>query len=230
MFRNKKILAIIPARGGSKGIKGKNLKKIKNKSLIQIAANILNGLKYIDFSIISSDDEKIIKEAKKYKINFLEKRPKSLSGDRIGDAPVLKNALKTAEDKIGVKFDIILMIQVTSPLRTKLDILKSIKLMVNKKLDAVWSISKVDKKFHPFKQLKINKNILSYHNNKGSKILARQQLSETYIRNGAVYVFSRNSILKMNLMPKKTGFIISNTKQLSIDSLEDLEAVRKILI
>ena len=80
MYRNKKILAIVPARGGSKGIKLKNLKRINKKSLIRIVGELLSKIKYIDFSIISTDNKKIADEAKKYNLEYFFKRPKKLSG------------------------------------------------------------------------------------------------------------------------------------------------------
>ena len=95
MYKNKTILAVIPARGGSKGIKLKNLRKIKNRSLIEITAKIVNDTKYIDEAIITSDDDKIICEAKKFGLNYYFKRPDTLSRDRVADLPVLQHALRT---------------------------------------------------------------------------------------------------------------------------------------
>lgn len=227
MYKNKKILAIVPARAGSKGIKNKNLKKIKGRSLIKITANILDKIKIIDCAMISTDSLKIANEAKKNGLNFFNLRPRKFSGDRIGDAPVLKEALLAAENNMKTKFNIILMVQVTSPLRTDKNIVNSIKKIINNKLQAVWTVSKVDKKYHPLKQLKIKNNFLSLFNVDGSKIIARQQLDDTFVRNGASYAFSRNTIMKMNLLPKKTGYILLNTKQISIDNLKDLKLARR---
>ena len=220
----------MPARGGSKGIKNKNLKKIGKKSLIEIAANVLKRVNLIDCSMISTDNLKIAKEAKKFGLKFFKKRAKNLSGHNVGDAPVLKDALNQAEKKMNMKFDIILMCQVTSPLRKKKDIISCIKLIINKNFNSVWSISKVDRKFHPLKQLKLIKNKIHYFSSSGSKIIARQQLNDTYIRNGAIYAFTRKSILKMNLLPNKSGAIVLKSKQVSIDTKEDLNYVKKLLV
>ena len=83
MYKNKKILAVVMARGGSKGIKFKNLKKINNRSLVSIAAQLLNKIKIIDTSIISSDNDKIIREATKNGLKKIFKRPLALSGDLV---------------------------------------------------------------------------------------------------------------------------------------------------
>ena len=97
MYKNKIILAIVPARGNSKGIKNKNLKKIKGLSLVERAGNILKKISWIDYSIISSDSDKIIRAAKRSNLEYIFKRPKNISGDRIGDHAVIKHALKTVE-------------------------------------------------------------------------------------------------------------------------------------
>jgi CMP-N,N'-diacetyllegionaminic acid synthase len=230
MIKNKKILAIVPARGGSKGIKNKNLKKIGKRSLVEITANILKKVKNIDCAMISTDSIKIAKEAQKFGLKFFKKRPSYLSDDRIGDAPVLKEALISAEKNMKTKFNIILMIQVTSPLRNVKNINDSIKKIINKKFDAVWTITKIEKKYNYLKQLKIKNDRLSLCNKNGFKIVARQELDDTFIRNGAVYTFSRNTVMKKNLIPKKTSYILLKSKQISIDNKTDLKLARTLLI
>ena len=160
MYKNKKILAIIPARGGSKGIKLKNLQKINKKSLIEILANVIKQTKYIDEAIISSDHIDIINEAVRFGLNFYFKRPKNLSSDFIADLPVLQHALKVTEAKLNRVFDVILMLQPTSPMRKPSDIENVIIKLIDNKYDSVWTIDKVDHKFHPDKQLIINNNRL----------------------------------------------------------------------
>ena len=99
MYKGKRILAIIPARGGSKGIKLKNLTKINNKSLIQITSETLKKIKYIDKIILSSDHEEIIKEGIKHGLDIPFIRPSNISGDLVGDTPVILHALKHFEKK-----------------------------------------------------------------------------------------------------------------------------------
>ena len=91
MYKGKKIIAIIPARGGSKGIKLKNLLKINNKSLIQITTEVLREVKYIDKIILSSDHESIIKEGKKSGLEVPFIRPKKISGDLSTDFEVMRD-------------------------------------------------------------------------------------------------------------------------------------------
>ena len=222
------IFAITPARGNSKGIKNKNLKKINNRSLLQICFDVAKKIKSINEIVLSSDSDKIIKKALSigYKVYF--KRPNHLSGHKVGDMPVIKHALTHIENKIKKKIDYMVMLQLTSPLRKAHHIKRCIKKIIDNKLDAVWSISKVDKKYHPDKQMILIKDRIKFFSKNGKNIVARQQLNHTYIRNGAVYVFSRKAILNENILPKKSGYIIINEEMISIDSKKDLKKVERI--
>lgn len=230
MFNKKKILAVIPARGGSKGIKLKNLKKIKNISLLERAYHTLIKSKYIDFIGVSTDHPLIKKKTFGMKKTFVIDRPKSLSGDKISDLQVLKHAIKFSE-KNNKDFDIILMIQPTSVLRKVSHINNAIKEIVLNGYESVWSISEVDLKFHPLKQLKVKKKNLTYFDNRGKKIIARQQLKKTFIRNGAVYAFTKSFLKKTKniLSFKKNGYIIIDSYQISIDTLNDMKKAKQYL-
>ena len=93
MFLSKKILCLIPARGGSKGIKNKNLKKINNKSLVKIAADFAKSLNFIDKIVVISDSEKILKEAKLAKVNQ-HNRQKKLSGSYVSDSEIINEIIQ----------------------------------------------------------------------------------------------------------------------------------------
>ena len=228
MINNKKILAVIPARGGSKGIKLKNLKKINNKSLVSIAANFVKKCSFFDCSVISTDNDIIKKEAKKNKLTIID-RPKKLSGDKISDTSVLIHAVKKIERVLNSKFDVVVMLHPTSPLREKKDIKICVKRLIKKKLMSIWTISETDSKYHPHKQLILNKNKLSYFSNKGNKVVYRQQLNKIYHRNSAAYVINRNFLLKQKkLIGIKTEGHVIRKQQISIDNYEDLIKARKL--
>ena len=230
MYKNKRILAIIPARGGSKGIKLKNLKKVNKVSLIGHVGKIVEKIKIVDLSLVSTDHPKIIKEAKKYNLKILFKRPRNLSGDKIGDLNVIKHSLLSAEKKTNLRYDIILFLQPTSPLRKIKDIKKVLEILVKKKYDSVWSVSPINLKNHYKKQLLIKNNRLKFAYPKGDKILARQQLEQTYYRNGAVYALTRNCILKKGkLLTNNSGYYIMKTEQISIDDKKDIKLANQYL-
>ncbi|MBD1109567.1 acylneuraminate cytidylyltransferase family protein [Pelagibacterales bacterium SAG-MED50] len=229
MYKQKKILAIIPARGGSKGIKNKNLKKIKEKSLLNILSNVLKKIKIIDDTVISTDSFKIIKDAKKNNIENFILRSKKLSGDRVDDMPVLKDALQKYEEISNKKFDYIVMLQLTSPLRNYVDVEKAIKKIIDRNFNALWTISEIDLKYHPDKQLIKKGEFLKYFSKNAKKIIARQQLNKTYYRNGVAYIFKKNIVERLQKLPQNTGTYIVNSHQISIDSLEDLKKAEKLI-
>ena len=230
MYKNKKILAIVLARGGSKGIKNKNLKKISGTSLVGMVGKFVQKVKLIDLVIVSTDSSKIGKEAEKNKVKFLFLRPKKISGSKISDEVVLKHGLLKVEEKLRSKFDIVVSLPPTSPLRKINDVVLAIKKLINKNYDAVWTISKIDSKYHPYKALKISKNKLDFFSTYGKKIKYRQQLQDLYFRNGNCYALTRKTIIKGKILTKNSGYILSKGEQVSIDNLNDLKSVRKILI
>lgn len=228
MIKNKKVLVVVPARGGSKGIRLKNLRKINGKSLIEITSNFIKKLKFVDYKIVSTDNLKIIKEAEKHKFNIIE-RPKKLSGDRISDYQVLEHCInKLYRD--GMIFDIVIYLQPTSPFRKINHLYKSLQKMIKSNYSAIWSVTKVNKKFHPLKVLRSNKNNLELYLNKGKKIIARQQLENIYIRNGIFYIFNIKDLLKnKSIYLKKTLLSITEYQHVNIDNLSDLKKAQSLI-
>lgn len=229
MINNKKILAIVPARGGSKGIKLKNLKKIKGKTLVTIAGELVSKIKFIDRSVVSTDNRKIAKCAINSGLKFYSFRPKKISGDRVSDTKVLLHTLKETEKKEKTKYDVVVMIQPTAPLRKTEDVISAIRLLFKKNFDSVWTVSKSDLKYHPLKQLIIKKDKLNYYSKKGKFIIARQQLNDIYYRNGVAYVI-KAKFLKKNkkIIGNNTGAYLVKKEQISIDTIQDLKRANKL--
>ena len=230
MYKKKKILAIIPARSGSIGVKNKNLIKINNLSLVAHAIKCVQKVKIVDHIHVSTDGKKIYKEAEKYKQKPLFFRTKKLSGSRVSDIQVIEFVLKKTEKILKIKFDIILLIQPTSPLRISSDINHCIKLLISKKADSVWTLSKSDLKLHPLKQLKISKNRFDYYDKKGKSIIARQQLGQLYHRNGICYALTRRTALvRKSLKGNFSIPYIINRKISNIDTYDDIFQAVKLM-
>ena len=231
MLNKNRILVVVPARGGSKGIKLKNIFKVNNIPLICYTLNFIKQLNFIDDVFISTDNKKIkrVCEDLGFEVPFL--RPKSISGDRIPDISVLIHAIKKMEKLSGKEYDIVLMLPPTSPLRKKVDIKKALKKIIDLNLNSVWSISKIDKKFHPYKQLLVDGDKLNYFDeDNGTKIIARQQLGSSYIRNGVFYVFKKKFLLKhKSIYGPKTSYIKITQPTINIDSMEDIKSFEEIL-
>ena len=145
MLKNKKILIIIPARGGSKGIKLKNLKKINGKTLIQITIEFAKSLNFVDHIVVNSDHKKILETGRKMKVNSMI-RPNRLSGDFISDYQIIENTIYNLKKSINKNFDILIYLQPTSPFRKKSQITKSLNELIDNNLNSIWSVSKVEKK------------------------------------------------------------------------------------
>ena len=225
MLKNKSILAVIPARGGSKGIKLKNIQKINGTPLISFIKPILNQLEYIDESVVSTDSLEIAKVAEKSGLSGPFLRPKYLSGDSISDLKVLRHALKKMEKINKITYDIILMLQPTSPLRKSSHINKTLNKLINGKYDSVMTVSETDSKEHPLKQLKIKKDKLFLFDKAGSDIITRQELDKVYHRNGIAYAFTRDCLVQQNPiinLGKNASAVIIEDFTVNIDSQFDM--------
>lgn len=224
-------LCIIPARSGSKGIRNKNLKKINNISLIGHAVKCAIKSKIFSDIVISTDSKRYGSEAEKFGGKFLFLRSKKLSGSCVGDIDVLYDALKKTEIYTKKKYDFIAMLQPTCPTRKPIHIIRCFKKISKNKLDTVWTVTKVDKKYHPLKILtKVENENFKNYISKGKKIIARQQLGDVYIRNGACYFFNRKNILNKNLYGKKNYLEIIKEEMTNIDNHSDLVRARKAMI
>ena len=155
-------------------------------------------------------------------------RPDYLSGDQISDLEVLTHALNEMELKDSCVYDLIIMLQPTSPLRTELQVIQTIEKLIAKDFDAVWTISETDTKSHPLKQLIIDEETLDYYDKDGKDIIARQQLKPVYHRNGIAYAITRNCLInKKSIMGDKTGYLICEGNNISIDTESDLDFARQ---
>ncbi len=228
-YKGKKILAIVPARGGSKGILKKNLIKLSGLSLIAHSAKICNKIDWIDHSIISSDDKKMIDEGKKFGLKSLFVRPKKLSSDTAKAIDVWRHAFLEAEKYYNTTFHLTLLIEPSSPLRKKSHIKNSIKKIVDGRFDSLLTINKIDSKYHPDKLLKIQEDNLKYFSENGERITARQQLNSLYQRNGVCYILTRECLINQNkIIGKNCSYIIIDDFVVNIDNSFDYKIAQSI--
>ena len=222
MIENKHVLAVIPARGGSKGVPLKNIRTILGVPLIAWAAKVIEQAGFVDCSVVSTDHEQIKQVALDSGLEVPFLRPDDLSGDRVADHPVLVHALKEMEIRNGVSYDIVLMLQPTSPLRKPHHLLDTVEMLIDQDFDSVWTVSETDSKSHPLKQLTVSDNgAMDYYDQAGKEIIARQQLSTLYHRNGACYAFTRECLLDQGkIKGDKAGSLITEP-MISIDTLAD---------
>lgn len=230
MINNKKILAVVPARGGSKGITLKNLRSVAGVPMISRVGAVLSKLPMIDRSVVSTDHEDIARASEIAGIDAPFRRPAEISGDRVGDLEVLLHALLTVEEIDCMIYDIVVMLQPTSPLRQSIHVLDALNMLIESDWDAVWTVSETDSKNHPLKQLCLNNKMLEYYDVVGAQIVARQELQPTYHRNGVAYAITRDCLLNQKtLMGRRTGALVLQGNFISIDTEADIAMVEWIM-
>tara|TARA_B100001173_G_C15891861_1_gene505976 strand:+ start:42 stop:713 length:672 start_codon:yes stop_codon:yes gene_type:complete len=214
MYKKQKILALIPARKGSKAIRNKNSKLFKKKPLISWSISSALKSKYIDEVVVSTDCAAIKKISKKYGAKVPFTRPKSLATDRSETISVVLHTLSKLE-----KYDYIVLLQPTSPLRKSHDIDKGIELIVNSnKFSLISFCQNVD---HPDLTYKIKKNKIEKLTT--DKMPRRQDAESFYTVNGAIYI-SNVSWLKKNKKlydDKSVPYIMPFERSIDIDSKID---------
>jgi CMP-N-acetylneuraminic acid synthetase len=223
MLDQRRVLAVIPARGGSKGLPRKNLRPLCGVPLVVLAGRVAQQIAEIDRSVVSTDSQEIARIAEDSGLAAPFIRPESLSGDLVGDVEVLTHALAATEQTDRCRYDTVVMLQPTSPLRTADEVRRCLHTFVANDADSVWSISPVDRKFHPLKQLVVEDGRLSYYDPRGASIVARQQLTDLYIRNGVAYVLSRECLMEQRSLMGQRGFAcVTTAPHISIDTADDL--------
>jgi len=230
MLKGKKILAVVPARGGSKGVKLKNLRRILDVPIVARVGHCLSDISCIDRAVVSTDHEEIARVAEGAGLAAPFRRPAELSGDRIGDLEVLVHALREMERIDDVVYDVVLMLQPTAPLRTTEQVQATLDKLVDDDLDAVWTVTPTDLKYHPHKQLTLEGALLAFDHLEGAAIIARQQLHPVYHRNGVAYAFSRDCLLEQGTtMGCRTGAIVISGISVSIDVEDDFAVIERLL-
>jgi CMP-N-acetylneuraminic acid synthetase len=231
MIQNQSILAVIPARGGSKGVPLKNLRKVGGISLVAWAGDTIAKVTEIDRAVVSTDHDGIAEAAEAVGVEAPFRRSESLAGDRIGDLEVLTHALQAMEKLDERTYEIIVMLQPTSPFRKPEQVSACIRMLVEGNWDAVWTVSQTDSKGHPLKQLNVGEEgALDLYDASGAQIIARQQLEPVYHRNGIAYAFTRECLLEQKtIRGKRTGALVIEEPCVNIDTEWDLELAEFLL-
>ena len=226
-----KILCFIPARKNSKGIKNKNLIKLKNKPLIYYTLKTANGLKNT-FKFVSTDSKKIRDYANRYlKNKFSYLRPSKISQDKSLLFEAVVHALEWLKKSKSITFDAILILQPTTPVRSIKEIEKAIKIFKSKNISSLVSV--VPMKEHPYECIEIKRNKWSYLKKNMKKIVTgRQQYKKNfYFIDGDFYLAKLDFYLKYKslIKEKKTKFYIQKKWPVDIDYKEDLKVADAFL-
>ena len=224
MIKKKKLICIIPARKGSKGLKNKNIKRLNNVPLIAWTILLAKKCKLIDDIIVSTDCTKISKIAKRYgaKVPFI--RPKKFATDKASSFNVLKHAINFFAKK-NIFYDYVLLLEPTSPLRDLNDVNFCIKKVLNKKIDTLVSVSESINQHPSFLYHLNNKNYLKpyFKSSKKKLYVRRQDLKPLFYLEGSIYISKVSTLLsKKTFYHKKTqGFKVEKWRSLEIDDIND---------
>ncbi len=218
MYKDKKIICLIPARGGSKGLKLKNIKIFAGEPLIAHTIKAAINSKLIDNIYVSTEDEKISEISKNYGA-VVVKRPEELARDETKTIEVVLDFL----NKLSFNNDktIVILLQPTSPLRTIEDIDNAIRIFLEGKCESVISVCKLN--HSPLWSFKLENNYLKSFFNQDYLEKRRQELPFLYTPNGAIYI-STPKILNQYLSffgDKIIPYLMPFERSIDIDSEED---------
>lgn len=232
MYKYKAILALIPARGRSKGLPGKNIKTLLGKPLIAWTIEQARASKYIDKVLVSTDDERIAKISKRYEAEVPFTRPPQLARDSSATIDVILHALMFFE-KQGQKYDFLILLEPTSPLRGVNDLDSAIKILIDneEKADSLVSLGEVHLE-NPFITKLIVEGYVKPLIKEGLKEhLQRQRLPKAYFPYGVIYA-SKVAVLKdeRTFYQKRTiPYVIERWQNYEIDDIWDFLCVEAIL-
>ena len=226
-----RVLGIVTARGGSKGIPRKNIRPLGGRPLIAWTAEAARSARLLTRSVCTTDDEEIAKVARAAGLDVPFMRPAELSLDTTPTLPVLQHAVRWLEDR-GEQFDAVCLLQPTSPLRTGADIDACVVLLEQSGADAVVSVAPVPPEYNPhWVYFTGDAGELKLATGEQTPIARRQDLPPAYHRDGAVFVTRRDVLMNDDSLYGKrlVGHVIDATRTVDIDTVEDWERAEQII-
>ena len=220
-------VALIPARGGSKGLKKKNLYPVNNKPLISWTIESAISSHYLEQIFVSSDDNSILEVASKEGVNCIE-RPASLAEDTSSMESVIMHSIEQI-DKQGIGFKYLILLQPTSPLRDSKDIDLACKKFIQLKADSLISVTNVESSVLKTLVKDDNGFLRPAFDNKFPS-MNRQQLPLAYKPNGAIYIINKKLFLNNpTLFQKNTAmYEMRENKSIDVDSINDIHTIEKL--
>lgn len=223
-----KIVGIIPARGGSKGIPRKNIKLLAGKPLVAYSIQAAINSKYIDKVIVSTEDDEIAKVSEEFGAEVV-KRPDELAKDETKTAPVLDQVVSELENN-GYKPDIIVLLQPTSPLRTEKNIDEALELLINSNKDSIFAGHRAGKTMPLWKQNSDGSLMALYDYHLRPRRQEAHLMEPMLCENGAIYAIKYDAFkITKDFLGNNVGFY-EMEPQVDIDTAEDFDSVEKILL
>ncbi|MHA0856216.1 acylneuraminate cytidylyltransferase family protein [Paenibacillus sp. CMAA1364] len=218
-------LAIIPARGGSKGLPRKNILPLYGKPLIEYSIEAALKCGYIDEVAVSTDCEEIAVISRQAGASVPFMRPENLATDSASTMDVLKHTVGFYEQECDRLFDNIILLQPTSPLRNAVDVQEAYRIFMDQEADSLQSVALTEAP--PYLLRELEGDMLSSYlkNDREDVRLRRQELKDSYVLNGAIYIVRRDTLMNENTLVgrKNCGYVMPRNRSIDIDSEFDLK-------
>ena len=224
-------LAVVPARGGSKGVPRKNISLVNGKPLLSYTAEAALRASRLARVILSTDDEEIAAVGRNCGLETPFLRPVALAADETPTLPVIQHAVAWLEER-GDRYDAVCILQPTSPLRTSAEIDGCIALLEARGADSAVTVRVVPTEYNPYwVYLEDDQGYLRLSTGGVTPIARRQSLPKAYHRDGSVYAIRRDVLMDRNSLygERVVGYFISSEEWMNIDTPQDLERADAIL-
>lgn len=222
------VLAVVPARGGSKGIARKNLARVGEHTLIGHCARTIGELDWVDRAVISSDDDEMISEAVRCGLEAPFRRPEALASDDASAIEAWQHAWRACEDTFGERFDLGVWLQPTTPLREGADVERTVRTLVEGGYDSAATVSPIPAHLRPERAMTLTAGgALDFYCEQGRRHPNRQSIPLTWYRNGVCYAARRDTVLEQGeVVGERAAGVPVEGVVVSIDDPDDLERAR----
>lgn len=232
MINGKSVIAIVPARGGSKGLPGKNIKELCGKPLIAWSIEAGLASQYIDEVMVTTDSENIAGIARDFGATVPFIRPAELASDTATSFDTVKHVIDFYQNELNKTFDYIVLLEPTSPLRDTNDIDRALeKLFSIPNATAIAGICKTESQNPAFLVKKNNQDFLIGYEYQDMKVLRRQDIHDIFFFEGSIYISRIDTLLnKKTFYHEHTvGYIVPKWKSFEIDDIDDFVMVEALL-
>lgn len=225
------MLAVVPARGGSKGLPGKNLKPVGGISLVGRAARLARSLDWIDHAVLSTDDATIAAEGARYGLDVPFMRPAELASDTASSADMWRHAWLASEAHFGRRFDVSLLLEPTSPLRRADDLAATMAALVDGGHRSAATVSRTPAHYTPHKTLTVDDaGRIGFYRTDGAAFAARQRIPAYFHRNGLCYAATRSALIdEGEIIGSDCAAVIVDRPVVNIDDAFELELAEWLL-
>lgn len=230
-WENKTVLAVVPARGDSKGIPRKNLQQVGGLSLIAHAARTASALSWLDAAVLSTDDEEMADEGRRFGLEVPFMRPPELSTDTATSIDTWRHAWLESERHYGMRFDVSLLLQPTTPLRRPDEVQRTVETLIGGGHQAAATVGRVPPDFSPGRCMTLDdEGTLSFYSAEGAQVTRRQDFPPLYFRDGTCYAVTRECLVdRGHIVEEDCAAVLIERFVVNIDEPFELELAEFLL-